>query len=187
MGEFEYLSVLISIILGLAITQILTGYRGLVLCRARVRAYWPSLIWTVVLLLVAVQSWWSMFGLRNVVDWSFADFAVVLAQTVVLYLLTGLVLPEFFNEPQVDLREHYLQHRQLFFGGVIMLVAVSLAKDVIISGRLPSAPNVAFQVVMALAAAGAMATTRPWYHLTLAPATLASFLAYIAALFARLA
>src|SRR6185312_11679923 len=40
---FNYLSVLLSIILGLAITQILKGFRGLTLSRSRVVAYWPSL------------------------------------------------------------------------------------------------------------------------------------------------
>lgn len=45
MDEFSYLSVLTSIIVGLAITQILKGYRGIVLSRARVRIYWPTLVW----------------------------------------------------------------------------------------------------------------------------------------------
>lgn len=186
MGQFEYLSVLISIILGLAIAQILTGYRGLVLRRARVRGYWPSLVWTVVLLLIAVQSWWAMFGLRGLTAWTFADLAIVLAQTIVLYMLTGLVLPEFFAEPQVDLRKHYFGHRRLFFGGVILLVAVSLAKDRVIAGHLPAAPNLVFQILLALAAAGAVLTRRAWYHQALAPVALAGFLAYISALFARL-
>jgi hypothetical protein len=41
MDEFSYLSVLISVILGLAVTQILKGFRGILLSRARVRIYWP--------------------------------------------------------------------------------------------------------------------------------------------------
>ena len=35
MDEFSYLSVLLSVILGLAVTQILKGFRGLLLSRAR--------------------------------------------------------------------------------------------------------------------------------------------------------
>lgn len=38
MDEFSYLSVLLSVILGLAVTQILKGFRGLLLSRARARA-----------------------------------------------------------------------------------------------------------------------------------------------------
>jgi hypothetical protein len=35
MDEFSYLSVLISVILGLAVTQILKGFRGILLSRTR--------------------------------------------------------------------------------------------------------------------------------------------------------
>ena len=40
MDAFSYLSVLLSIILGLAITQILQGYRALLLARSHVRFDW---------------------------------------------------------------------------------------------------------------------------------------------------
>jgi hypothetical protein len=40
MDEFSYLSVLISVILGLAVTQILKGFREILLSRARIRIYW---------------------------------------------------------------------------------------------------------------------------------------------------
>ena len=45
MDEFSYLSVLLSVILGLAVTQILKGFRGLLLSRARIRLYWPVIAW----------------------------------------------------------------------------------------------------------------------------------------------
>lgn len=55
MDEFSYLSVLLSVILGLAVTQILKGFRGLVLSRARVRLYWPVIGWAALVLLVCFQ------------------------------------------------------------------------------------------------------------------------------------
>ena len=65
MDEFSYLSVLLSIILGLAVTQILTGFRGLLQSRARVQVYWPAIAWAFLLLVICAQSWWAMFGLRS--------------------------------------------------------------------------------------------------------------------------
>ena len=44
MDEFSYLSVLISVILGLAVTQILTGFRAILLARTRIRMYWPVIV-----------------------------------------------------------------------------------------------------------------------------------------------
>lgn len=82
MDEFSYLSVLLSVILGLAVTQILKGFRGLVVSRGRIRLYWPTILWAVLVLLMCVQSWWAMFGLRLRQDWKFQEFGIVLLQTI---------------------------------------------------------------------------------------------------------
>ena len=66
LDSFSYLSVLLSIIIGLAVTQVLQGLRVLMLSRETARLYAPSLIWTALLLLIATQMWWSAFGLRRV-------------------------------------------------------------------------------------------------------------------------
>jgi hypothetical protein len=62
-----------------------------------VKLYWPALAWAGLLLLISVQSWWAMFGLRSHHDWSFGAFAVVLLHTVVLYTLAVLVTACLFS------------------------------------------------------------------------------------------
>jgi len=42
MDSFSYLSVILSIVLGLAITQVLLGFRGLILTRAKAKLYPPK-------------------------------------------------------------------------------------------------------------------------------------------------
>jgi len=177
--------VLFSIILGLAVAQILTGYRGLALARARVTRYGPVLTWPAIVLLIAVQSWWAMFGLREVAAWTFGDFAIVLSQTVLVYLLAGLSLPDFGGEAKVDLRAHYDEHRRLFFGVFLLLLVVSLSKDLVLAGRFPALPNLLFHGVLALGAVVAIVTAKPWYHRLLAPLVLAAFAGYVALLFWR--
>jgi hypothetical protein len=54
MDSFNYLSVLLSIVIGLAIMQVLQGLRGLILTRAKVKLYTPTLIWVVLALLIAI-------------------------------------------------------------------------------------------------------------------------------------
>src|SRR5438552_1135262 len=112
MDEFSYLSVLLSIIIGLAVTQLLTGMRGQMLARARVRGFWPTQVWAGTLLLVCTQTWWAMFDLRNRREWDFSAFAILLAQTIALYLLTGLVYPDFPADKEIDLRGHYFAQRR---------------------------------------------------------------------------
>ena len=60
MDPFSYLSVLISIVLGLGITNLLGGVATLMRGRSQVRPYWPLPIWLVTLFLMHVQTWWTM-------------------------------------------------------------------------------------------------------------------------------
>jgi len=183
---FSYLSVLLSIILGLAITQILKGIRGWALSRARVVVYWPTVVLAVLLLFVSVQSWWAMFGMRAIPQWTFAMFGVVLLQVTILYLLAALVLPDFFGEQTIDLRQHYFAQRKLFFGLFVLVLLVSIAKDLVLGGVLPAPMNLAFHVVFIVLMLIAALSARERYHKLLAVLGPLAFVVYVALLFDRL-
>lgn len=186
MDAFSYLSVLLSIILGLAITQVLQGFRGLMLARSRVRSYWPSVAWAILLLVLAVQAWWAMYDLRFRDDWSFLGFAIVLAQTVPLYLLAGLVFPDIGVEGPVDLRTHYYENHRWFFSLLVLLAVVSIGKDAILHGRLPAPLNLAFQLVFIAGSLFGALNSREWCHKALVAFIAIVIASYIAALFAHL-
>jgi hypothetical protein len=107
MDAFSYLSVLLSIIVGLGLTQLLTAAGRLIRHRDRVRVDWLPLLWAAVLLVVFVQVWWSMFGLRTYREWTFTGFLLILAQTCTLYMMAAVVLPEQVEGTTVDLAAHY--------------------------------------------------------------------------------
>ena len=147
MDEFSYLSVLISVILGLAVTQILKGFRGILLSRTRIRIYWPVIAWAALLLLICVQSWWAMFELRYYQPWTFAAFAVVLLQTILTYMLAGLVFPDLLGEGIVDLRESFYAHRVWFFALGFLVILASIGKSVVLYGELPHPTDLAFHAI----------------------------------------
>lgn len=188
MDAFSYLSVLISIILGLAVTQVLQGFRGLMLARSRVRAYWPALVWAVLVLVLCVQVWWAMFDLsqRPAARWTFLDFSLVLLQTVPLYLMAGLVLPDVDIERGLDLRDHYYAHHRWFFSMLVLLVAISFAKVRILTGVWPEPMDSGFLLIFMLGAAIGAWAQREGYHKLLAPLAAIGLVAYIFVLFAHL-
>lgn len=186
MDAFSHLSVLLSIILGLAITQILKGYRGLMQSRARLRLYGPAVLWSVLLLLIDVQAWWAMFGLRNLEQWTFVAFSIVLLQTVVLYLLAALVLPDFFGDELIDLRAYYYANHRWFFTLAVLAGVVSVLKDLVISGHWPHPLNLVSHAVFTLLCAIGALSARETYHRLLAPLITLAFCLYVAVLFARL-
>ena len=112
---FAYLSVLLSIVLGLAIAEILQGYGALLRSRTKVRLYAPPLIWSVMMLMMATQFWWVSFGLAKREHWSFAAFCAVLLQTVMMYMGSSLILPKAQPDQEIDLRTHYYREARPFF------------------------------------------------------------------------
>jgi hypothetical protein len=186
MDQFNYLAVLISIILGLGITQLLSGVGRLLQARGHVRLYWPTLAWVAVLLVLHVQTWWAMFGLRMVQTWTFAAFLLVLLQPIVLFLLSALALPDSGSETANDLHAHYYFHTQWFFGLATGLIVVSLLRDRVIAGSLPGALNLSIQLLLLVAWGIAAVTQRELYHRLLVGFTSLLMLGYIGALFGRL-
>ncbi|HEX3459087.1 MAG TPA: hypothetical protein VHR97_14140 [Candidatus Baltobacteraceae bacterium] len=74
MTAFDYLTVLISIVLGLAIANVLTRLAAVITARERVNFYWPPVAWAIWLFFVAAQHWWAEWGLRHTQQWSFGVF-----------------------------------------------------------------------------------------------------------------
>jgi hypothetical protein len=182
---FNYLAVLFSVVIGLAVTEILQGLRRQIAWRRRVTTYWPALLWSLVLLVVLAQTWWAMFGLRNHRDWTFAMYGAVLLHTVLLYLAAGLVLPEDPATKDGDLRAHYLANATPFFGLVVAVGLASLLKDIAVDGALPDWTNVAFHLAFMAGAATTAIRREEWLQRTGAVFAATLFAAYVAILFSR--
>jgi len=138
------------------------------------------------LLVIHVQSWWAMFGLRNERDWTFGKFLLVLLQPAVLYLMAALTLPEPAVGPAGDMRSTYFAHARPFFVLAVLLLVVSVSKDLVVSGHLPVPLNLGAHALFAALWGVAAATRRDAYHRFVAPATAVVLTAYVAALFTRL-
>jgi hypothetical protein len=188
MDAFSYLSVLISIILGLAVTQVLQGFRGLMLARSNVRGYWPCTVWAVLVLVIAAEEWWAMYGLRvrTISRWTFPDFGFVLLQTVPVYLLAGLALPDVDSERGVDLRDHYYAHHRWFFSLLVLLILIGTIRARVFIGAWPAPLDLGFQAFFAVGSAFGAWISREWYHKLLAPLAATGLGAYIVMLYAHL-
>ncbi|WP_114227429.1 MULTISPECIES: hypothetical protein [Sphingomonas] len=186
MDAFSYLSVLLSIILGLAIQQVLQGYRALILSRAQVRFYPLPLIWSVLVLLMVTQHWWASFNLTQRTEWSFAAFGVTLVQTALIYMLAAIVLPDVPATEPLDLKAHYYREASAFFGLAFAVVPWSIFREWVLEGRLPERENLLFHLSFLAISLPAALIRRERLHHFAALAMTVLFTAYIALLFARL-
>jgi hypothetical protein len=183
MDAFAHLSVLISIVLGLGITNLLIGLARIVQMRGRVKVYWPTIVWALVLLLLHVQTWWSMFGLRNVETWTFVAFSLTLMQPILLFFLSALVMPDFDRDEALDLHANYFAQVRWFFGIIVALLLVSLLRTYATSGRLPATPDLAFHLAFIAGVIPGVVVTNEIFHKISALVAAGSIFAYVALLF----
>lgn len=186
MEAFSYLSVLNSIVLGLALASLLAGFAGLVRARARVVMYWPLAAQMCLLFLIQVQLWWALFALRAVAHWSFTAFMVVLMQPVLVYLATAFLVPDVREGETLDLKEAYFREARWYFSALLLVLADSLAKNLVLTARLQNATDLAGHAVFALICVAGILSRRDMVHKLIAPLALLFFTAYIAVLFASL-
>jgi len=182
---FSYLSVLLSIIIGLGVTQLLTGVGRIIRNRDRIQVDWLPLLWAAVLLVVFVQEWWSSFGLRGYRDWTFGSFLFILAQTGALYLMAAVLLPEQIDESP-SLAGHYERQHRWFFGFLIAALVFSILKDRVINNQWPSRVNLGFHAVMGAEALSAILVRHRRYQETIGILAVVTIAAYIGLLFTRL-
>ena len=186
MTEFAYLSVLLSIILGLAVTQILQGWRARMIYRSRVRGYWPTEVWSVLILLICTQMWWAMFGLRDQHDWTYGEFVALLGQTVFIYLSSALIYPDFWAHETVDLRTHYFSQAPYLFGSFCLVLLCSLVRNLWLNHSPPGAADLGFHLFFLTSSATGIFSANDRFHKAMAILVTAMFVVYVTTLFARL-
>ena len=186
MTEFGYLSVLLSIILGLAVTQVLQGWRARMIYRARTRRFWLTEAWSLLVLLICNQMWWAMFELRDYHDWTYGKFATLLGQTIFIYLASALIYPDFWAHETVDLRAHYFSESVYFFGSLCLVVIFSLLRNLALNHSLTHGADLGFHLFFLLSAATGLFNKHEKFHQLMAILVIAVFIAYVATLFAHL-
>src|SRR5688572_9367202 len=121
MTPFEYVIVLISIILGLGITTILTGVAELIKHGKPLKIYTPYIIWIVLIFVLHIQDWWISYQLMSVKVWTLHFFLLVILYPINLYILAHLLFPGTLSK-DFNSKEFYLTHYTRIFVGAIILV-----------------------------------------------------------------
>ena len=132
MGAFEYLSVLISIILALGMTRVLAGVGEMLQARSRHRIYWVHVIWIFNLFLYLVIAWWIFYRWRDQQPWNFYLFLFVLISPTVLYLASLLLFPREGNvDTVIDYKAHYYENHRAFFILFALFVPVDIVDSLL--------------------------------------------------------
>lgn len=152
MTTFEFVSVLLSIVVSLAFAHLLTGIARLIQAKV-VNPSLPLIGWIGIFLFCCVDYWFSLWQARVAPQWSLFYVLFWLAVGAVLYLTCWLVVPtERAAEDKIDLSQFFESHRRNFLGAYLVYVALGLFANLSI-GSLESAALVSVAQLVLVGAA----------------------------------
>lgn len=138
MSITEHVTVFLSIIVGIAIGDLLLSLHKLLRARVLVRWHWLPLLVALSMLLLTVSYWWMAFNWYQASQGlTVADFLPTLAQFVVLFLLVAASLPDEVPPEGVDLREWYFANSKIYW----TMAMLSLLLDIIVGGTHELGPG----------------------------------------------
>jgi hypothetical protein len=133
MSPFEYVIVLISIILGLGITTILTGVAELIKQTRLSSLYTPYIIWIVLVFVLHFQDWWLSYQWKSLEVWELHSFLLVVLYPINLYILAHLLFPAGLSAA-FNSKDFYLDHYPRLFISAIILITLSSIQNITFEG-----------------------------------------------------
>jgi hypothetical protein len=146
MTRFEFIIVLMSIIVGLGITELLTNAARQIQNRKTVKPYWMQSGMVAFIFIALLQQWWESWDLQGVEGWDFLTMMLMLAGPIGLFITAHLIFPSEMKN--VDLREHYARNsRAIWVVAVFAVITATLFRPISFGHELID-PDNASSVVM---------------------------------------
>jgi len=131
MTPFEYVSVLISLILGLGITLILAGVARLIKRWETISPFGPYFIWIALAFVLHIHEWWETYQFISLTSWNLPMFLFVIVYPILLFILANLLFPGRWPK-SLDLKVFYFSICTKFFLFTILLSLVAILQNIFI-------------------------------------------------------
>lgn len=167
-SAFEYVTILISIILGLGITQVLSSIAEAIYHYKRVIFYFPHTIWVLVVLFFHIQEWFIIYGLKEYPVWKLPTFLFIILYPIVLYIIARLLFPIVKNDEEINLKQYYIDNFQKIFYLFCISIVISILFNISFL-NLPAIQQALLTIPLAIFLVAAVSNTKKeWVHKTIA-------------------
>jgi hypothetical protein len=132
---FQHTATFYSLIVGLAVANVLSALANSAKSSSRVRWYWMHTAAAGMLLLIMAQDWWFLLSWDGPVRVSHPILVFLLARAGVLFFASSLLVPEAHDAADgvLDLRAHMFRVRRRFFASLLAFGLLDLA-DTLLKG-----------------------------------------------------
>lgn len=134
-SPFEYSSILVSIILGLGITQLLSAFTDLLYNYKKVSFYWPQTAWILFVLFLHIQDWFITYQLKDKPVWHLTELVFILLYPISLFIAAKLLLPSNDKEESRDMKSYYMSQYPVLFGIMAISILLSVVFNIWLLGE----------------------------------------------------
>ncbi len=123
MDSFEFVVVLLAIIIGLGVAELLTNVAKLIKKAPTIRFHWMPLTLVGLIFIAFLQMWWEAWALHTVENWNMLSIAHMLGAPIGLFIMSHLIFPDELEN--ADLKAHYFRIARPFW--LILAASVIVA------------------------------------------------------------
>jgi hypothetical protein len=123
MTQFQFVLVLLSMIVGLGIAELLTNFARQIRTRTTTRTYWLHSLFVLFVFIALLQQWWEIWSLQSVPQWSFPVMLLMLGGPICVFIIAHLTYPETVEGK--DLKAYYYENARLIFTIGIIATIIS--------------------------------------------------------------
>lgn len=164
MTRFEYLSVLVSIVIALGISELTISWARVFQLRAEVRTYWLHAFWSVFSLFLLIQFWWGFWRYRTVETWSLSALIMALSVVITLSLCVLMLAPRVTPDMEFDSRKTYFDNAPKFFFLAATFILMVTAMDILVLGSSLLKTENVFRAAGAVTAMGMTRVKNEKFH-----------------------
>lgn len=130
MSSFEFIAALMSIIIGLGVTNLLAGAVRAFYRRKQNPVDQIHMVFTAATLLLLILQWWVTFRWNTDFTWSFDTFLILIVWTISMYLMTVFLYPPDLSEAEEHHRR-FERNRAGFYSSFIAMCVLDVAQAAI--------------------------------------------------------
>jgi len=145
--RFSFVMVLLSIIVGLGVTELLTNVARQIQIRSRQKFYWAHSLLVALVFVALLQQWWESWDQRFVETWSFPILLLMIGAPVGLYVISHLLFPKSIED--TDFEEFYYDNiRVTYIIGIATVIFAAIYRPLSFGDNLIDPDNIASVIIL---------------------------------------
>jgi len=135
MDPFEYVIVLISLILGLGLAQLLNGLADMLAQYKKTKFSTAHSIFIVIIFLVFFQDWWYTYQYsKEIIEWTEFIVLGLLSFPIALFLLARFMFPTGSRSQETDMQVYFFENWRWLYALFSSTIVISIIQNITISG-----------------------------------------------------